>query len=974
MKGPRTLNSRRLTAVVIVVALLSAIGGFGAASKDQAVGQAATPPPPPPTCSTLPIPVPSGIAYDSGSNTIILCGPGGGGPSTTWTLTQIKSALPGAPLTHVAPAVWELDANLYLQLGAVLQLHGATAGVPGDVSELRIQSEPDNLPTDVNALIAEYGRIDIDSVHITSWDRTVNGPDTNDSTANPPAGQACAYAPGPAPPAPPLCLRGRAFVTAFSFPVGAGPNEPSPTAPPVGQSTLGQSAMTVYNSTVEYLGYYGPDSFGVTYKTERCQHAQPSPGPPGDPAACNNLSATGFETANTFRLNFMGTFTWGAANMNVTYNQFYNNIMYGFDSHDLTRNILIDHNHSSYNGDHGIICSQACDHLTITNNEVDHNGMVPWGGPLLDPEEARQVHGIMMHRGVTISLIAANYVHDQPNGVGVALFDSGTGGNGDVVEDNTLVDNAIGVRISGGANSNSILNNTVTNLPGFAPDVALVAQYGLLIFQGVQPPLYNPTSDPTNNTIAGNTFNLAGQGASPLRAADDSHDVFSGNVFNQPNGPLLFEQSAPGSVRTGDVLSANSLPAGQLVKADGTAPNPASLTVTDLAGPLSLEAFAFSTIGVTSGTGQVFQTAPAIPTTVTPAGSSLTLVAPAKPVMVSPTAVTVQPSSGTATASAVGGAGGAIISVTLPARGPTVSISDAGYVPGRRYPVTRGRVPLAPVTSDGTGTVRFSDAPPAAGTFLYTVGNTGYWLVASDGGIFSFSVGGFDGSHGGSPLNAPIVGMASTADGRGYWLVATDGGIFTYGDAAFYGSTGNVHLNRPIVGMASTPDGGGYWLVASDGGIFTFGDAAFYGSTGNVHLNRPIVGMASTPDGRGYLLVATDGGIFTFGDAGFYGSTGNIHLNQPIVGMASTSTGRGYWLVASDGGIFTFGDAPFSGSMGGVHLNKPIVGMTSTIDGRGYLMVATDGGIFTFGDAAFSGSTGNIALNRPVIGMATTGP
>ena len=72
--------------------------------------------------------------------------------------------------------------------------------------------------------------------------------------------------------------------------------------------------------------------------------------------------------------------------------------------------------------------------------------------------------------------------------------------------------------------------------------------------------------------------------------------------------------------------------------------------------------------------------------------------------------------------------------------------------------------------------------------------------------------------------------MAATPDGAGYWLVASDGGIFTYGDAPFYGSSGSLTLNQPIVAMAATPDGGGYWLVARDAGVFTYGDAQFSGS------------------------------------------------------------------------------------------------------------------------------------------------
>ncbi len=206
------------------------------------------------------------------------------------------------------------------------------------------------------------------------------------------------------------------------------------------------------------------------------------------------------------------------------------------------------------------------------------------------------------------------------------------------------------------------------------------------------------------------------------------------------------------------------------------------------------------------------------------------------------------------------------------------------------------------------------------------------------------------------PLNRSIVGTAAIPDGKGYWLVASDGGVFAEGDAGFYGSTGSIHLNEPIVGMAATPDGQGYWLVASDGGIFTYGDAGFYGSSGSIQLNKPIVGMAATPDGKGYWLVASDGGIFTYGDAGFYGSSGSIQLNKPIVGMAATPDGQGYWLAASDGGIFNYGDAGFDGSTGSIHLNKPIVAIATTPDGKGYWLAASDGGIFNYGDAAFDGS------------------
>ncbi|HUO49910.1 MAG TPA: hypothetical protein VMU09_13855, partial [Acidimicrobiales bacterium] len=257
-----------------------------------------------------------------------------------------------------------------------------------------------------------------------------------------------------------------------------------------------------------------------------------------------------------------------------------------------------------------------------------------------------------------------------------------------------------------------------------------------------------------------------------------------------------------------------------------------------------------------------------------------------------------------------------------------------------------------------------------AGTIAYNIfptdPNNGYYVFGQQGELTGFGNDNYLAYLDGAQyyaLNAPIVGMTPTPDGAGYWMVGSDGGVFSSGDAGFFGSTGSIHLNKPVVGMAATPDGGGYWFVASDGGIFSYGDAQFYGSMGGKPLNKPIVGMAATPDGGGYWLVASDGGIFAYGDAQFYGSTGSIHLNEPVVAMAPTPDGAGYWFVAADGGIFAYGDAQFYGSTGSIHLNAPIVGMAATHSGHGYWFVASDGGVFNYGDATFEGSLGGTGIS-----------
>jgi ribosomal protein L24E len=132
-----------------------------------------------------------------------------------------------------------------------------------------------------------------------------------------------------------------------------------------------------------------------------------------------------------------------------------------------------------------------------------------------------------------------------------------------------------------------------------------------------------------------------------------------------------------------------------------------------------------------------------------------------------------------------------------------------------------------------------------------------------------------------------VIASVATATGNGYYMVGSDGGVFSFGDAHFHGSTGGMHLNRPIVGISPTPDNRGYWLVASDGGVFAF-DAAFRGSMSGSALAKPINGLVAY--GNGYLMVASDGGIFDFSNKAFGGSLGNHPPSAPIIGVATFST------------------------------------------------------------------------------------
>jgi hypothetical protein len=249
---------------------------------------------------------------------------------------------------------------------------------------------------------------------------------------------------------------------------------------------------------------------------------------------------------------------------------------------------------------------------------------------------------------------------------------------------------------------------------------------------------------------------------------------------------------------------------------------------------------------------------------------------------------------------------------------------------------------------------------------------------AQAGETFNFTVSAVDANGATGSLQASI-----TVSSHGYWLVGSDGGIFTFGNAPFFGSTGNLQLQRPIVGIVSTSDRQGYWLVAADGGVFAFGDAGFYGSipglgihpagSGLPHsLNSPIVGMVPASDGQGYFMVGSDGGVFAFGPGARYaGSCPGIGgCDGSAVAVMPDFSGGGYWLVTQSGSVYTFGDAPYKGAPG--YVGSPVTSAVPATNGFGYLILVANGTVYNYGAPNDGSATGQFGGTDPATAIFAT--
>src|SRR5271156_5384581 len=61
-----------------------------------------------------------------------------------------------------------------------------------------------------------------------------------------------------------------------------------------------------------------------------------------------------------------------------------------------------------------------------------------------------------------------------------------------------------------------------------------------------------------------------------------------------------------------------------------------------------------------------------------------------------------------------------------------------------------------------------------------TANGEGYWMVTSTGKVYAFGNAKLYGDMSGKHLDQPIVGIIAAPDSKGYWLVAKDGGIFSF--------------------------------------------------------------------------------------------------------------------------------------------------------------------------------------------------
>jgi mannuronan 5-epimerase len=395
----------------------------------------------------------------------------------TATFSDIKTALPKAPLTQIAPGVWYLAADLQVANGARLEIHGTKIG--GDCNELRLRSNNEfvfHTNSDSGAVIeinisfisVDWGFLDIRNTKIISWDEAAKGPDLEYSKYH------------------------RAYIRCRS------------SMDPDGV-TAHESRMDIMDSEIGYLGSHDAEAYGLVWKV-----ATPKINPTYGTLTnlYNMLNVYGDIIRTRVHNNFFGMYSFGSYGQIMVDNEFDHNVGYGFDPHDDSDFLVIARNNVHHNGWHGIIASQRCNNLIIRDNTSWENGR----------------NGIMLHRYCDDSLVENNKCLNNGDS-GVALFDTQ---RATVINNKCFGNYNAGIRLSVGASYNLIVSNEFAN----------GASFGLYCYKGIDAPKPGDDGHPRGNRFLNNVVH--DNGGNGIFVTTGDQNVFSGNLFYNNNPVFWF--------------------------------------------------------------------------------------------------------------------------------------------------------------------------------------------------------------------------------------------------------------------------------------------------------------------------------------------------------------------------------------------------------------------------------------------------
>ena len=394
-------------------------------------------------------------------------------PTEIWeTLKQTKNGSPLHPFDTVSGEIsleytgsWILTEDLYVLDGITFNIIGTSQG--GDSDDFFLLSDSE---TFIN-LRAHGGSLDIDSTRVISWDYNLGGPDENISN-------------------------GRSYISCLSEIIV----DASEVCDGSAKNTMGEGRMDVSKSEIGYLGYDGSESWGLSYKVRGfCSDKS-------NPEIFDSVGVYGNIYDSEIHHNYFGHYSYGHQNGDWSRNMVHDNIGYGFDPHDYSRNLTIHDNTVYSNGNHGIIASKWCTDVSIQGNEVYDSNV-----------------GIFLHRSGDRSIVKNNYVHDNRD-AGVTFLES----SDSIISGNVFERNLFGTRISVGSRNNVFTNNKFLDN----------SEYDVYMYEGNDLPVDLDTGRPTNLVFY---KNVMGSSGSSIRIDQSDEIQFVENTLGEDGFVSSFE-------------------------------------------------------------------------------------------------------------------------------------------------------------------------------------------------------------------------------------------------------------------------------------------------------------------------------------------------------------------------------------------------------------------------------------------------